>query len=913
MNPVASEKNGESESRLQMPDNVKKAIALLILVLILAVFTYRIIYLEEKLEEDTIKKDELGYVSDEIWYVCSSRNILYKIFHIEPWTPCGECYNIVFKVNNAPPKDVLEEISRKHNIAVLREVAETKDSSKYTIIYVKVMDKNSLERFIGEIEKKGYEIETYVRGWVYGKAFDIHKYLNLEHPPLVKYFIAFSILVGGDQPRQWRIPSMVSGVLILVLSYVITYLILRKRYGIYSYYLALLPPLFLTIDPVHEYMSILALLDIHVALFSLIALLVFICIKNDFTRAFSVALASLTKFSGLFIGLLHFIDKLFDERKRFIERVYDIIYTIGLYILLFMIIQIAFSIPFIVNIGFNQWFSQSIAGSFRWHTSVKCTHEGCPPYSSPIDWLLGLNSFVLYYWSNGEVVAAGGKPGLYLLSVLLAIILTPIALIDKHYRIAWGGLVAVYGGYLLLWILGGRTQYSFYLAHIAPFFYIHLAVAIAYLIDEKTYSLYKSFFKELVHTIRRPKEYDYERTMNILGYALILSSILLSMILHAPWNSSAIYTDIVSVYQTIYVSRENWYSSFMDYGIPYIDYAFPYLPGTALVFAITSLPKAFLGYDPQLHIDKGFYAYYILNSILILIATLVIYNDLLLLGRKLRTRIPLYIFALMPSIIVYGVYGWELIALALFIRGLRLLFFEDDVGRGATFITLSIMIQPIFITTVPLLLTRLKKGEKASLKFLAHMVLVSTLLLSWPLLNIDAFKQMMISHIVPPIEGSIWFILPYSQQYLIEMAYVVVTLIVLLILLLPLRVYDEFSELYFKITLTITLSLLFSPVYKPQFNTLVTILWIPIIEMFYLPLLVFQDLSSTMVILTWFSAENPLDKTSLPQIANYAKCMLLALIVLIHLIMYIDVDSVKAMVYSVFGKFRKCLAREGSL
>jgi predicted membrane-bound dolichyl-phosphate-mannose-protein mannosyltransferase len=144
------------------------------------------------------------------------------------------------------------------------------------------------------------------------------------------------------------------------------------------------------------------------------------------------------------------------------------------------------SIPIINYMNITNWVSYGVIGAVRWHASVKCTADKCPISSSPWDWFIGVNSFLLYiYLDNTRLYATGYYP-LWSLSLILSILFAPLVFTRKR---LYGHVVLVFLGTLLgyigLWIIGGRTQYSFYAVHFAPLVYTNLVYVFAKIIPRR--------------------------------------------------------------------------------------------------------------------------------------------------------------------------------------------------------------------------------------------------------------------------------------------------------------------------------------------------------------------------------------------------------------------------------------------
>ncbi|MCD6489064.1 MAG: DUF2029 domain-containing protein [Desulfurococcales archaeon] len=857
----------------------REIIPVILLFIIVAGFAYYSYIFEQSLEEDLVKQNSKGYISDEVWYVNSARNILHKVFGVDPWTPYGECYSVFF--------------SKKPNLDTVRNVAdelgvEIVDDSydKANCVYVKVSSREQLNSFINELEARDQKVVDTIRGWRYGDAENINNYLNTEHPPLAKYLIALSMLVLGDYPLAWRIPSMVVGVAMLVLVYLVVYSILEEYWGREkALYIALAAPLGLALDPLHQAMSVLALLDIHVGFFTLLTLYILVS-RKDLGTIVSGIISSLAKFSGLFSLIPHWLNNLF-LKTRLNDRIMRMIFYLAVYFLLFLGIQIIASLPLIGYLGFNTWFDQAITGAVKWHTSLKCTSSGCPTASSPWDWLLGRNSFTLFYWSTGESIVARGIWPFYLASTVMAIIFTPLVFKLEKYRYAWLSLVGVYGGYIILWILGGRTQYSFYLAQLAPVFYLHLVVITALMFRNEIWNIYNDFIKQVREILIVPSEKAEAliSPLEIVVYTLIFISIGLSFILHMPGGNPSIYSDVVSIYYRVYGgSAEGWYTHVMDYGLPYIHYKFEYPPLVGILWAISTLPRLFLSGD------KAVYAHYVLQTLFTGSATILLANDMLWLSKRLKTRIPVYILFVFPSFIIYGIYNWDIIAIALGVRGLRYVL-EDKKKLAGILLGLAAATK-IYPGLFALAVLREKKREAIDVIYYA--VVTGLILLIIMAINPSGFSDFLNHHLGWYIEGSWWLLIadnPWDKT-VISIAKFLMPLSLILVLLPKLRGSTD-EKIIVRSWLVLVAPLLFSYVYTPQMNLMIIPLAVLLATPVILPILAIQDLATATVILTWFIVDDPLGKYSMPSIASYIKCFLLAIVLAINLLRYIEFEKSK--------------------
>ncbi|MCD6301564.1 MAG: glycosyltransferase family 39 protein [Staphylothermus sp.] len=421
-----------------------------------------------------IERNGKGYVSDEVWYVSSARNILEKILHIKPVLPNNR-YGASIIYDEIIDWKALENLALKYNVTIV-----DKSYTEIKAFYVESSDQKNLKGFVEEL-KNQVNVEDVIYGWRIPDASNINKYLNLEHPPLGKYLIAISISIFGDYPLYWRIPSIITGMLIVLFTFAVI-LKLSK-----NYLLAIIGCLFAAIDPIMRALSSIALLDIYVALFTVLSLY-FAISKKHKEALLSVLIGSGFKFNTLFVliplFLLYIRDKLKEDKT-----ILNFIYYTTRYILLasisFIAIQFIISIPLIVHLGLNTWFDQALIGSIKWHISVKCTGTGCPISSAPWDWFMGSNGFVLYYLKNNKKLVALGFWPLWSIALSYSIILSPAYRFNKKYAYSWLFLIGVFTGYLLLWIIGGRTQYSFYSVQFAPLVYVFLILTTTNIVADK--------------------------------------------------------------------------------------------------------------------------------------------------------------------------------------------------------------------------------------------------------------------------------------------------------------------------------------------------------------------------------------------------------------------------------------------
>lgn len=432
-------------------------------ILIIGIATYLFYNNATRLYMCEMERGGRGYVTDEVWYVSSARNILLEVFGLEPRQINGYGATVVFKerVNQYEVKTLAERL----NISI------RSDYVKINASYINGSLEN-IQLFIKELKTR-YEISDIVPGWQLPDHEGINDYLNLEHPPLGKYIIGLSILLIGDYPVAWRVPLVIVGVATVLLVYMIVLELTR------SAIVAFVSGILFSYDTMTRALFSIAILDGFVAFFT--ALSMYLLLKRKYTSSIITAIVSgAFKFTALFtlipvLSILAWIMAKKTSRPSLFGFIRILVNFVALSAVLFLIFLSVVSIPLINRIGLTNWINFSLLGSFKWHLSVKCTTSSCPVSSSPWDWFLGYNSFPLYYFPDGTALFAESLYPLWFTSLVLSIIFMPLIYRGyRKYAIPCLFLLGVLAGYVIIWILGSRTQYSFYAVQLAPLVYIHL-------------------------------------------------------------------------------------------------------------------------------------------------------------------------------------------------------------------------------------------------------------------------------------------------------------------------------------------------------------------------------------------------------------------------------------------------------
>jgi predicted membrane-bound dolichyl-phosphate-mannose-protein mannosyltransferase len=278
-----------------------------------------------------------GYISDEVWYVTSARNILHDFFGVSANSPYY-----------TTTKSCLTERSR-----VVKE-------------YVN----------IDAVAVEG-DVSCYIRrGFPYPDKEGILSYYNLEHPPLAKYVIA-AVEAVRDEPIFWRLPSMALGAATLLL----VFLAAKKLAGELW---ALAAAALMLFDNTFRAMSGVAMLDIYLGFFT--ALLAYLHLSGQLLgTGAALGLATSVKYSGAFpvFGLVYIY-----ARRSFRELAAVLLMAMSIFLLVNM--------PIAGRLGIERWIHEIIS-ALSWHTTSR---PPGPTASTPLDWLFMQNSFTLHVNPN---------------------------------------------------------------------------------------------------------------------------------------------------------------------------------------------------------------------------------------------------------------------------------------------------------------------------------------------------------------------------------------------------------------------------------------------------------------------------------------------------------------------------------
>ena len=325
-----------------------------------------------------------------------------------------------------------------------------------------------------------------------------------------------------------------------------------------------------------------------------------------------------------------------------------------------------------------------------------------------------------------------------------------------------------------------------------------------------------------------------DRRLLLAGMASAVAAVLFSAVVHSNLSTPNIYSDIGSFWGRSWVAAgEVPYSSanaFLEY--PPLSGLFLYAAQVLGAYFSNAAGGPYLGYFDSF-------------SAISLVAAAVMgwstWRVARALGRDLN---PVYF--LLPSMLIYGVYNFDLFD-ALFVILALQFFLEKRPGWSAVLLGAAVATKGIAVVLLPLFLLELA-GRGPRLKYLAvSLAAAGVCFFPIAVFNFGWFHQFISYFSTWGLEDAWyiwipWFSSPFSHAAK-AFGYVVVGLLLL-------RVYTLKMPLVPRSFLALTAYLLGTYIYAPQFN--VTL--VPIIAVLGVatPSLYFFDVFNAFIILTWF-------------------------------------------------------------
>ncbi len=464
---------------------------LILLAAVLIYASYTLYTAAESFVTHELSRGGKGYVSDEVWYVSAARNMLSDLYGLRAFNPLACSATVV--LDKSYDLLAVNALALKYSV----NIVDTNYNKLKYALYVESANCSSLDELTSELSSK-YGVREVVHGWRLPDSDGINNYLNTEHPPLGKYLIALSIALLGDHPLHWRIPSVASGVLMILLLYYLALDVSGSRW------IALLASSLAVIDPLFKALGSIALLDIFVATTS-VAAAIAIVRRKYVAASILIGISASFKFNGLFtlipMMIIYLRDLVRARGNVDLETVHRYVGWLFKNAAVIVAVFLAASAPFIAGYGLGGWLRDTV-NSLKWHTSEKCppSKAGCPTSSFPIDWFIGINAFTLYI--NPTIVAMGNYI-FWTASLWLSMLFTPAAKTSRKIGYSLLLLLGILLGYIMLWIVGGRTQYSFYAIHLLPFTYLALASMLEAIVDRRSLREVFNKWLSLLNYLRR--------------------------------------------------------------------------------------------------------------------------------------------------------------------------------------------------------------------------------------------------------------------------------------------------------------------------------------------------------------------------------------------------------------------------
>ena len=323
------------------------------------------------------------------------------------------------------------------------------------------------------------------------------------HPPLGKWLIGIGIKLFGNNEFGWRISAAIIG----TASIILIYLVALKLFD--SILLASLASAFLALDGLNLVMSRVALLDIFLMFFVLLA--AYFLLSNQYwLSAISIGAATGVKWSGAYLIPVFLLISINFVRSGLIKQ---LIIRFTQFILTPILIYLTTWLGWIfTDKGWDRNWAQSQSDSFipdlvrnlwHYHSEILNFHTGLNDkhsYSAnPWSWLILGRPTSFYYQtptncgatSCAQEILAIGTPLLWW-AATISLAVTFGFWLKQRDQISSFILTGVAVTYLPWFLFQNRTMFSFYAVTISPF----LILALVYMISKLMQSGVK---RELIH------------------------------------------------------------------------------------------------------------------------------------------------------------------------------------------------------------------------------------------------------------------------------------------------------------------------------------------------------------------------------------------------------------------------------
>ena len=311
------------------------------------------------------------------------------------------------------------------------------------------------------------------------------------HPPLGKWLIGIGIKLFGNNEFGWRISAAIIG----TASIVLIYLIALKLFD--SIFLASLASAFLALDGLNLVMSRVALLDIFLMFFVLLA--AYFLLSNQYwLSAIAIGAATGVKWSGAYLIPIFLLISINFVRSGLIKQ---LVIRLTQFILTPILIYLTTWLGWIfTNKGWDRNWAANQSDSFipdvvrnlwHYHSEILNFHTGLNDehsYSAnPWSWLILGRPTSFYYQtpagcgatSCAQEILAIGTPLLWW-AATISLAVTIGFWLKQRDQISSFILTGVVVTYLPWFFFQNRTMFSFYAVTISPF----LILALVYMISK---------------------------------------------------------------------------------------------------------------------------------------------------------------------------------------------------------------------------------------------------------------------------------------------------------------------------------------------------------------------------------------------------------------------------------------------
>ncbi len=308
---------------------------------------------------------------------------------------------------------------------------------------------------------------------------ELNEQMNAEfvvHPPVGKWLIGIGIKFFGNNEFGWRVIAAVVG----TASVFLIYLVAQRLFN--SAFLSNTAAALMALDGLHLVMSRVALLDIFLMFFILLAFYL-ILTNNLWASGIVIGLAGAIKWSGFFlIPLLILLTIDFKNAK-----IYLYIKRLAQFVLVPLVVYlVSWSGWIITSTGWARNSGSNFLSSlWNYHVEILNFHQGLTEKHSyaanPWSWLVLGRPTSFYYENPGNCAAAScsqeilaiGTPVLWWFGIF-AIAITFGLFLTKGDRVSAFVLAGIAGTYLPWFFFQNRTMFYFYAISILPFLILAL-------------------------------------------------------------------------------------------------------------------------------------------------------------------------------------------------------------------------------------------------------------------------------------------------------------------------------------------------------------------------------------------------------------------------------------------------------